>query len=181
MILNFLGVIQSTVQDDASWNGRWSRSGPISQTNRRISQLSRGDFPDSREEIGLEEGSVINALVKNKGRRRFFSLKVFDIGKLVTCLVRSDPQAIDQVFSSTECRVMWWTIHRLNSNEPEEFRSFHTSLPRLFIQSRHFTVDNVTVDSLHLKSVKRHFFVQVTSLWVIENALPLLFSKMMEQ
>lgn len=70
--LELLGVIQSTVQDDASWNGRWSRSGPISQTNRRISQLSRGDFPDSREEIGLEEGSVINALVKNKGRRRFF-------------------------------------------------------------------------------------------------------------
>lgn len=86
----------------------------------------------------------------------FFFLKVFDIGKLVTCLVRFDSQAIDQVFSSTEYRVMWWTIHRLNSNEPEEIRSFHTSLPRLCIQSRHFTVDNVTVDSLHPKSVKRH-------------------------
>ena len=31
-----------------------------------------------------------------------FFLRVFDIGKLVTFLVRFDSQAIDQVFSNTE-------------------------------------------------------------------------------
>ena len=147
-----------TVQDDASWNGRWSRRGPISQTNRRsVSDKSRslpwfpwGNWPWGgirHQRLGQKQRSAV-----------FFFLKVFDIGKMVTCLVRFDSEAIDQVFSSTEYRVMWWTIHhRLNSNEPEEFRSFNTSLPRLCIQSRHFTVDNVTdADSLHLKSVKRH-------------------------
>ena len=121
-----------------------------------VSQTSRGDFPWFPWGHWPWGGIRHQRLGQKQRSAFFFSLKVFDIGKLVTCLVRFDSQAIDQVFSSTEYRVMWWTIHRLNSHEPEEFRSFHTSLPRLCIQSRHFTVDNVTVDSLHLKSVKRH-------------------------